>query len=485
MCISVRILNGNEFLTVLTHYFDAPRAARVMQMTNDFWMSVVNKDFPPWFLLLMSASRIVALRKPETPAAEGGPTEGQPTEAEAQHGGGEGDVEMGDPDEARDQRARRREAEREQRMLEEEGHAGQPATSRDARPINVGEAERRAVISNLIDGLKTSLASHLAPQQVSVGVSGGLSIMYHGIRLLLDVQRDFVVVKIDLKNAFNAVDRKAILEALANVPEANVLLPFELEMLGPEGLAFTQEGKRLFRGERGDKSAGTDQGSPDSPALFCIALAPALRRLHEALAGLGGGAWACMDDAYAVGPAEPVFEALADFARSVNDELHMEVCFHKMKAYSRERDLTGFLPMEEAGVTLGGVDTAENGFMRGIQVGGIPLGDPGYMAYAMGEKATEIESYINNTVNQLRSEPHHLWTCLYYGVKSKIDYWLQHVTPAESGPYARRVDAAMQRAIETVARRPGAMQNDFIRRRMEQPVRVCASLAAASAHENG
>ena len=120
-------------------------------------------------------------------------------------------------------------------------------------------------------------------------------------------------------------------------------------MLGPEGLAFTQEGKRLFRGERGDKSAGTDQGSPDSPALFCIALAPALRRLHEALAGLGGGAWACMDDAYAVGPAEPVFEALADFARSVNDELHMEVCSHKMKAYSRERDL-GWL----AGGLVGG-----------------------------------------------------------------------------------------------------------------------------------
>ena len=79
----------------------------------------------------------------------------------------------------------------------------------------------------------------------------------------------------------------------------------------------TQDGKRLFRGARGDKSTGTDQGSPDSPALFCAALAPALGRLHERLAADGGGAWADMDDAYAVGSADTVFAALRAFADAV------------------------------------------------------------------------------------------------------------------------------------------------------------------------
>ena len=68
--------------------------------------------------------------------------------------------------------------------------------------------------------------------------------MYHGIRLLLDVQRDFVVVKIDLKNAFNAVDRKAILEALANVPEANVLFgPLSWKCLGQKDWPSRRRGR--------------------------------------------------------------------------------------------------------------------------------------------------------------------------------------------------------------------------------------------------
>ena len=44
---------------------------------------------------------------------------------------------------------------------------------------------------------------YLAPRQVSVGVSGGISVLYHGLRLLLEVHPDFLVVRIDLRNAYN------------------------------------------------------------------------------------------------------------------------------------------------------------------------------------------------------------------------------------------------------------------------------------------
>ena len=127
--------------------------------------------------------------------------------------------------------------------------------------------------------------------------------------------------------------------------------------------------------------------------------------------------------------------------------------------------------MLDAGVTLGEVAAAGGGVARGLQVGGVPLGDAAYMARMMDDKAAEIESYINLTVDQLRAEPHHLWACLYYGVKSKLDFWLQHVTPAESRTAAERVDAAMRHAAEVVWRQPNATSEGIVRRRLEHPVR--------------
>ena len=45
----------------------------------------------------------------------------------------------------------------------------------------------------LTDEASPVAAEELRPQQVAVGVSGGLSIMIHGVRLLLEQHGDFVV----------------------------------------------------------------------------------------------------------------------------------------------------------------------------------------------------------------------------------------------------------------------------------------------------
>lgn len=57
----------------------------------------------------------------------------------------------------------------------------------------------------LIKGTRAELESILRPhhQQVAVGVKGGLSILIHGMWLLMQQHPDHVFVKIDLRNAFN------------------------------------------------------------------------------------------------------------------------------------------------------------------------------------------------------------------------------------------------------------------------------------------
>ena len=113
---------------------------------------------------------------------------------------------------------------------------------------------------------------HLAPQQLGVAVKGGISILVHGIRLLLEERGDFVAVKLDLRNAYNAISRQTVLRRVAAVPSLAHLVPF-LHALwaSPTDLYVDKAGKRLFNGqrepdgtERGDSSEGVQQGKATS-----------------------------------------------------------------------------------------------------------------------------------------------------------------------------------------------------------------------------
>ena len=89
----------------------------------------------------------------------------------------------------------------------------------DVRPVAVGEVTLRSILTSVTASVAPAMADVLAPQQVAVGVSGGISIMINGIRILLEQRGNFVLVKIDLKNAYNEIDRSALLRRCSEVPE--------------------------------------------------------------------------------------------------------------------------------------------------------------------------------------------------------------------------------------------------------------------------
>ena len=66
------------------------------------------------------------------------------------------------------------------------------------RPIAVGEAALCAITRCVYTEAQPALASYLGPQQIAVGVPGGLSIMVHGVRLLLEQNPNFVAVKVPI-----------------------------------------------------------------------------------------------------------------------------------------------------------------------------------------------------------------------------------------------------------------------------------------------
>ena len=60
---------------------------------------------------------------------------------------------------------------------------------------------------------KGPLNDHLEPQQLALSKAGGCKLV-HQVRMLSEKRRDFIVVKLDMRNAHNEVSRAAVIEAL-------------------------------------------------------------------------------------------------------------------------------------------------------------------------------------------------------------------------------------------------------------------------------
>ena len=92
-----------------------------------------------------------------------------------------------------------------------------PKDSGDNRPIAVGETLRRLVSKCLLDRVNDDARTRLEPVQVGVGTKAGAEAIVHAGRQWMqrhstDTHR--VLVKLDLSNAFNCVDRQALLNSV-------------------------------------------------------------------------------------------------------------------------------------------------------------------------------------------------------------------------------------------------------------------------------
>ena len=99
--------------------------------------------------------------------------------------------------------------------------------SGDHRPVAVGETLRRLAAKVLLCSYKNTLREYLEPCQVGVGTRGGCEAVVHTCRQWIARNKQDnrkILVKVDISNAFNCVDRSAVLQAVRRV--APELTPF-------------------------------------------------------------------------------------------------------------------------------------------------------------------------------------------------------------------------------------------------------------------
>jgi hypothetical protein len=140
----------------------------------------------------------------------------------------------------------------------------------DVRPIAIGEILRRLVAKVLLN-ISPEVVSVVGLHQFGLAPLGSEQII-HSLRSMIHNSTDesLRIHLVDWKNAFNSIDRHALLQRVAE--ETPTLLPFV-------AYCYCNPSSLLFEHHVIASASGVQQGDPLGPLLFCIGLAPLLEAI--------------------------------------------------------------------------------------------------------------------------------------------------------------------------------------------------------------
>jgi len=392
----------NEYLTALAGWFEDSRARDALGLHERFANEYVNGRLPPWFSYLWSTVRLVAPVKkaPEV-----------------------------------------------------------PNQTPDVRPVGIGEPRRVACVSQVMEDWKGTFAGKLWPHQVAIGVPSGVHVLGIGLRMALEAHPEWVLLKLDLINAFNEMSRAAVLDSIAEGFDGDFA---DLAPLFQTSLAFKS---MIVLGDASrspapfDSEEGMQQGSGEGPAGFCLGMHPDLVDADQQLAPHGGCAKADMDDTYLFGPLEQVLSTAVRFGNRLRERTGIQLNVGKSALHSRNpaRDFARLSSDPEYASLfkigcLDGVDPSLDAYGRGFGIiaCGVPIGDEPFLQHFVDSKVDAALEQIQTTSQLLRGVHHQsAWVQTLACLRPKLDFLAQTC----HGPH---VSAALQRFDDAVLAAAGA-----------------------------
>ena len=266
---------------------------------------------------------------------------------------------------------------------------------RDVRPIAIGTVLRRLSGRAAMIQLRTDIEEYLMPFQLGVSVRCGVETVPRVVQTWLESHPDHAALKIDIKNAFNSVSRRAILEQLNAVPQFQCLIPMVRMFYEHDGDLWYEmdaTAKRIASAE------GVAQGDPISGLLFCLAIHPCIRRAaalvgHDPARGNTGLCACIADDVTLCGTDAALAAAFPAIAKDFLENAGCVISIDKCKVVAPSATLTKFEkaaadfasaqtkpPLATVFVEIIDAATTPDPVERGMFLLSVPVGTQAYMA---------------------------------------------------------------------------------------------------------
>ena len=305
------------------------------------------------------------------------------------------------------------------------------------RPIIIQCPFHKIASHILIKHIKDKIITICGDKQLGNAIRGGVEILIHLIRILLDLNPDWVLIKIDTKNAFNELSRKAAINAvIKHVPE---IFPYVNNILEKESDVFFNENKNSICVHI-IQSVGVPQGSPSSGPIYNITQSDSIKSIQ--LANPNVEILSFHDDHCFLGNFEDATNALVDFDREFA-LLNLKRQPNKSKIY---RPINSLSDAE--------IEIAENDFHLehiktddGIEVAGSPIGSKHYIQQFLDDRVENIKNqlrlYMNasNTQSSMVShDAHTLYIILRKCISSQFTHLLRTCLPSDTYDAAEKLD---------------------------------------------
>lgn len=143
------------------------------------------------------------------------------------------------------------------------------------RPIAVGSTFRRLVAKLCCHAVKDPMARYLQPQQVGFGSPLGCEAAIHATRaFVMREGSDNVLLKLDIRNAFNCVERDIMLAEVRDLIPA--IFPFLQQ-------CYSIPSSLIYDGTIIVSQVGAQQGDPLGPLIFSLAIHKTISSLQSPL----------------------------------------------------------------------------------------------------------------------------------------------------------------------------------------------------------
>jgi hypothetical protein len=265
-----------------------------------------------------------------------------------------------------------------------------------------------------------------------VAVPGGSELLIHHVNLLLESHPDWVVLKTDIRNAFNSVERAYLL------PEVSKAFPdlahhvFKMYNGSSPLIFYDSHNIHILQSEE-----GVHQGDPLGPVLFSVALHPFLldvQRDHPTIRSL-----AYLDDMFFIGPVDDVLSALSDVETSLH-AIGLTISLAKCEIFSNGQALPSFnQPIAVA--------------LSGTKILGTPVGKSHYVT----STCLDIAKSGKNLCDQLQAlkDPQSGMLLLRHCHVSHINHLSRTVSPSWISDAAHHHDQLTRATFESLINCPG------------------------------
>ena len=261
------------------------------------------------------------------------------------------------------------------------------------RGICAGDSFRRLVAKCLARQHQGALRRAVAPANFGLADRSGCDGLIHLIRSLTEADAQRTVLSIDGVGAYDHVSRARMLEELWRVEELRPLVPFVRLWMNPRStFVWTDDSGSQHDVTQGE---GGEQGDALMPALFCLAMRPALEEIQQRLTH-GDIAVAYLDDIYIITKPERARNAYDITAEVLQRVCGIRVNQGKLLCWNRSGAPapTGIAELNSPGhiVWRGDAAAEENGMI----VLGAPIGLDQFVAAHGARLAAQEQFFLDN-----------------------------------------------------------------------------------------